>query len=238
MTRLRQAAVGAVGLMLAGAMVLLGLWQFDVYSQQGAAAANRRAAEPPAPLLQAAPAGVAVADGYGRSVSFDGVYDPTLQQLLPMADGQHYRVLSALRQGDGTVVPVVRGVVDSAAAPPAPAGSVHQTGILLPSEDSPADRVPEAQAGAVRVALLAQQWPAPLVGGFVTLAAPDAQAQGLTGAAVRLPEGSGRLRNGAYAVQWWLFAAFALVMAVRVARDLGRDAAVAEIVPGPSPEPT
>ena len=36
-----------------------------------------------------------------------------------------------------------------------------------------------------------------------------------------LPEARGRLRNGAYAIQWWLFAGFTLVMAVRMARDLG-----------------
>ena len=36
-----------------------------------------------------------------------------------------------------------------------------------------------------------------------------------------LPEGQGRLRNGAYAIQWWIFAAFAIVMAAKIARDLG-----------------
>jgi hypothetical protein len=30
------------------------------------------------------------------------------------------------------------------------------------------------------------------------------------------------LRNGAYAVQWWVFAAFAIGMAIKISRDLGR----------------
>ena len=72
---------------------------------------------------------------------------------------------------------------------------------------------------------LAQQWPGPLIDGFVTLSAADATAQGLEPAQARLPEARGRLRNAAYAGQWWLFAAFTLVMAVRMARDLRLEAA-------------
>jgi len=51
-------------------------------------------------------------------------------------------------------------------------------------------------------------------------------------ALLRLPESPGRLRNGAYVGQWWLFAAFTLFMAFRIARDIGIDEAeVAEITP-------
>ena len=76
--------------------------------------------------------------------------------------------------------------------------------------------------GAIRVPQLAQQWPGPLVEGFVTLAPAEANAQGLEPAVVALPEARGRLRNGAYALQWWMFAAFTVVMAIRIARDVGR----------------
>ena len=41
---------------------------------------------------------------------------------------------------------------------------------------------------------------------------------------VALPDARGRLRNAAYALQWWCFAAFTVVMAVRIARDVGRPA--------------
>jgi len=54
------------------------------------------------------------------------------------------------------------------------------------------------------------------------LSAPDAQAQGMTPARLNLPEAQGRLRNAAYAYQWWLFAAFSIAMALRIARDLRR----------------
>ncbi len=228
MTRLKQVLILLLGVALAAGMVLLGLWQLDVYRQQGSDASARRAAEPPLALTIAAPAGAAVTDGYGRSVRFDGTYDPGLQLLVPVpGQAGHYRVLTALRQPDGSVVPVVRGLVGSSEVAAPPAGVQHQTGVLLPSEDTTADgSLPPGQVDSVRIPALAQQWPGPLVGGFVTLAADDARVQGLQPAPVALPDAPGRLRNGAYAVQWWLFAAFAVAMAIRMARDVGRQAEI------------
>jgi surfeit locus 1 family protein len=131
-------------------------------------------------------------------------------------------VLTGLVQADGSVVPVVRGMVPTLeAAPPPPTGTVSEVGVLLPSEDdAPSGSSSELSIDAVRLPVLAQQWSGQLVGGFVTLSTADAVAQGLTPATLALPEAKGRLRNGAYAFQWWLFAAFALAMAIRMARDL------------------
>lgn len=221
---LRQILIVVGGVALAAAMVVLGVWQLDVYHEQGAAASARRAAAAPVPLSRAAPPGVAVTDGFGRSVTFAGTYDPALQELVPTTDGSPgIRVLTGLRQADGSLVPVVRGQLAdrSSPAPPPPTGPVEQTGILLPSEDS-GDNGSTPTRVAVRLPLLAQEWSGPLIGGFVTLSAPDSAVQGLAASPLKLPESSGRLRNGAYAVQWWLFSAFAVVMAVRMARDFGR----------------
>ena len=75
----------------------------------------------------------------------------------------------------------------------------------------------------MRLPTLAQTWPGPLVGGFVTLdARRPRRPRAWPRHAVDLPEAQGRLRNGAYALQWWVFAAFALGMSIRVARDIGR----------------
>ena len=117
---------------------------------------------------------------------------------------------------------VVRGIVTETSVAP-PTGRQEQVGVLLPSEPPP-DQDSGGTTTSVRVTQLAQQWPGPLIDGFVTLSAADAAAQGLEPAQARLPEGRGRLRNAAYAGQWWLFAAFTLVMAVRMARDLRLDA--------------
>ena len=223
MTRLKQTLIVVVGTVLAGGMVVLGVWQLDVYRDSGQAASVRRATEPPRPLTQAAPAGAAVIDGYGRSVFFDGTYDPTLQVLVPVADSPgRFRVLTGARQSDGSVVPVVRGLVNTPSAPAPPAGVVRQSGVLLPSEDTVDSGLPAGQLGSVRIPALAQTWSGPLVGGFVTLSAAEARDQRLEPATVALPTSTGRLRNAAYAIQWWLFAAFALAMSIRVSRDVAR----------------
>lgn len=220
MTRLKQFLVVALGLGLAAAMAVLGVWQLDVYRSQGADLAAARASAAPVDLRQVAPAGSSVRDGYGRSVSFTGQYDPGLQLLVPLeADPSTFRVLTGLRQSDGSIVPVVRGVTRAGDAPPPPSGPVTQVGVLLPSEDNAPPSTTD-QLNAVRLPALAQRWPGQLVNGFVTLSTADAAAQGIEPAPLNLPEAEGRLRNAAYALQWWVFGAFAVALAVRMARDL------------------
>lgn len=222
--RVRQVLIVGAGLVLAAVMVLLGIWQLDVYRAQGQAQAEQRAALPPVPLSSVARAGAAVTDGYGRPVTVTGRYLPDVQVLVPLdAGSDRYRVLSALRAADGDVVPVVRGLVDGPRSGPAPAGEQTATGVLLPSEEAPPGDLPAGQLSSVRIPTLAQDWPGPLVSGYVTLEPAAAAAQGLAPAPVELPEASGRLRNGAYALQWWVFAAFAVGLAVRMARDQGLD---------------
>jgi cytochrome oxidase assembly protein ShyY1 len=221
-TWIKQTGVVALGVLLAAAMVVLGIWQLDVYQRQGSQAAQERASAPPVPLTTVAPVGGAVADGYGRRVTFSGTYDPDQQVLVPTEDG--YRVLTGLRQADGSVVAVVRGTEKTPTLPVPPAGQVSRAGVLLPSEelsDSTAT-LPDGQIASVRLPTLAQTWPAPLVNGFVTLDPEASATEGLAAVTVDLPEAQGRLRNGAYALQWWVFAAFALGMSIRVARDIGR----------------
>jgi cytochrome oxidase assembly protein ShyY1 len=239
MTRLKQALLIVLGISLAGAMVGLGFWQLAVSDAQGAEAAARRASAPPVPLGSVARAGEPATDGYGRSVTFQGTYDPELQLLVPMEGGQ-FRVLTGLRQADGSVLAVVRGVVPEPTAPSPPSGLVQQVGVLLPSEEHLAGAdLPTGQIASVRLPALAQQWPGPLIGGYVNLSSTDATSQGLTPAALQLPESPGRLRNGAYSIQWWMFAAFTLFMAFRMARDIGLGSPeVAEITPDHPVEPT
>jgi len=241
--RLRQALIILVGLVLAAVMVLLGIWQLDVYRAQGEAQADRRAALPPVEIGTVAQAGAPIGDGYGRQVTAAGTYLPGVEVLVPL-DGRpgSYRVVSALRLDDGDVVPVVRGVVSGTQVPAVPSARQTLTGLLLPSEEAPAGDLPPGQLSSVRIPTLAQQWPGPLVSGSVTLSASEAATQGLAPAPIELPEASGRLRNGAYALQWWVFAAFAVGFAVRMARDqelgegLGEDPAQENAVGDLTPE--
>jgi cytochrome oxidase assembly protein ShyY1 len=223
MNRFNWLLVLVVAAGLATAMVLMGLWQLRVYERQGASVAAQRAAEPPLPLGEVAPPGAKVRDGYGRSVTFAGRYEAEHQILVADPDvTDRFRVVTLLRQDDGSAVAVARGIVTETSAAP-PTGRQEQVGLLLPSEPAP-EQEADGAITSVRVTQLAQQWPGPLIDGFVTLSAADATAQGLEPAQARLPEARGRLRNAAYAGQWWLFAAFTLVMGVRIARDLRLEA--------------
>ncbi|HYI52952.1 MAG TPA: SURF1 family protein [Microlunatus sp.] len=235
MTPLKQVGIVVLGCLIAGGMAMLGIWQLQVYTEQGAEASAARAAQPPVPLASVAPAATRVTEGYGLSVRLTGTYDPALQVLVPV-DGSRsaagpLRVVTGLRQSDGSTVAVVRGVVPAGthAAPAPPEGAVTQVGVLLPSEEAGDALAPlggsdgrDTVLPSVRVPLLAQTWPGPLVDGFVVLSVDDARLGGLPPAPLSLPEGQGRLRNGAYAAQWWIFGLFAIVMSARIARDLGR----------------
>jgi surfeit locus 1 family protein len=241
MTRFKQVLVIALGIGLAAVMVVLGFWQLQVYHRQGAAAAARQASAPPVPLSSVARAGAPANEGYGRPVAFEGTYDPAMQLLVPGEDGTgQFRVLSGLRQADGSVLAVVRGIVREPNAPSPPTGPVQQVGVLLPTEEHvPETDLPSGQIASVRLPALAQQWPGPMIDGFVTLSSADAASQGLVAAPLQLPEGSGRIRNVAYVGQWWLFAAFVLFMGFRMARDIGlREEEVLEITPEGPIEPT
>lgn len=230
---LQQIGIVTLGCALAAAMAVLGVWQLQVYTEQGAEASAARAAQPPVPIGSVATPAARITDGFGLSVTVTGRYDERLQVLVPLADSStQLRVVTGLRQPDGSTVAVVRGLVPAStvAAPAPPTGAVTQVGVLLPSEEA-GDGLPPTGVGSgstatpvlpsVRVPLLAQTWPAPMVDGFVLLSAASAEQGGLPAAPLVLPEGQGRLRNGAYAAQWWIFGLFAIVMSAKIARDLG-----------------
>lgn len=212
-----------VATVVATVMIVLGLWQMEVFRDQGANGVAARAAAPAVPLAEVATAGEANFDGYGRQVTFSGTYDPGQQYLIPVAERPgHYRVLTALVRSDDTVVPVVRGEVNGTTPPPPPKGVQNEQGLFLASEAAVDTPVPPGQLSSVRLSQIAQQWTRPMVPGFVTLNAEFAARQGMTQAQVTLPSGQGHARNSGYALQWWVFAGFALVMAGKIARDLGR----------------
>lgn len=235
MNRVRAALVVLLGLVLAAGMVAAGWWQLEVYRLQGAEAAAARAAEPPRPLPSVVRAGSPVQDGFGRTVALRGTYEPEHTELIALPDRTDaYRVVTLLRLDNGDAVAVVRGVAAETMPGPPPTGVLEQSGVLLPSQEAGAPSDRSGELTSVRIPQLAQRWPGPLVEGFVVLGAPEAQAQGLTPAEVALPEARGRLRNGAYALQWWLFAAFAVFMTIRIARDVARPAEAGAAEPSAS----
>lgn len=210
----------AVGVVAALVMVVLGLWQMQVFVDKGNRTIEARAEQAPVPLLANIPLDGPIGDVYGKQVTVEGRYLPDQQLTIPDADAR-VRVLTAFQVADGRVLPVVRGTGAAASVTAPPPGVVTQTGLFLPGEGDADAAVGAGQIGSVRMPLLAQRWPQRLTPGFVTLAGPDAAAQGLAQAAVDLPEGEGSFQNGGYALQWWIFAAFAVAMSLKVAQGLG-----------------
>lgn len=206
-------------------MLWLGLWQMRVYESKEQASAEARAAEAPLVLLENVASDGTVGDIYGRQVSVSGTFLPAQQLIL--TDG---RVLTAFELADGRVLPVVRGTIsdettpepDEGSSPPSPpTGEQHLVGIFMPTEPRSDD-----SDGAVRLAALAQQWPQQLLPGFLTLDAAGAQANGLAPAEVDLGTGEGSWQNYGYALQWWVFAGFAVFMTLRFVRSLGHQGTV------------
>lgn len=227
MTLIKQIAIIVLGCALGAGMAMMGIWQLNVYHEQGAEASAARANQAPVPLTSIAAPGTRVTDGYGRAVEFTGTYDPELQVLVPLAGStSQLRLVTALRLADGGTLAVVRGLVpaDSTEAPTSPPGQVTHTGVLLPSEEA-GEPMPTSgstpRLPSVRVPQLAQTWPGPMVDGYVVLSSTDAESEGLAPPPLVLPEGQGRLRNSAYAAQWWIFGLFAILMSAKIARDIG-----------------
>lgn len=218
----RQVLIGLAGAVVVVALLSLGLWQMRVFEDREAYNAEARAAQPPVQLVDYVARDGTVGDIYGKQVTVSGRYLPAEEVRVMDPDGS-VRVLSAFQLADGRVVAIVRGLGPATGElPAAPPGSVTQTGIFLPTEAAADHAVADGMYASVRLPLIAQWWPQQLVPGFVTLSAEQASAQELYPATAVLPTGEGSLQNLGYALQWWVFAAFAGFMTWRFVHVLGR----------------
>lgn len=138
-----------------------------------------------------------------------------------------YWVVAPLKvAATGANLPVLRGWVPSPEqAPPVPSGTVTVTGGLAPPESPYAGSPPpEGQLGSIDTSVLVNRWPGELYNAFVfqksETPAPSAAA---LGALERVPTPTGdtgiKWRNAAYAMQWWVFALFALYLWWRTVRE-------------------
>jgi surfeit locus 1 family protein len=222
----------------------LGSWQLGVAKHRGQADALRELRNqqtvPISDVLAPQRSFTAAADG--RRVVAEGSYDPTKQLLVggrvqPGGDGRvGWWVVSALRTSSGAWLPVVRGWVadptdTEARATSVPAGRVTVEGVLQPDE-APADAsgLPQGQLETVDAADLVNRWGAPIYNGFLvaTSQRSDVPASGVQPEPVPPPQPQPQgiaWRNAAYAVQWWVFAGFALVMWGKMVQQAARDEA-------------
>lgn len=207
-----------------GACVLLGLWQLGVARDEGRREAIEAAAQQArAPLSEVTrPHAAFEADYSNRPVSVTGTYaaERTIVVVGRRLDGRVGSwVVTPLVTEVGTVA-VLRGFVDGTpATPPAPpTGEVTVLGTLGPGE-SPRDgeRLPEPQRRSVDLAALVNEWPGDLYNVVVLASSESASGGAVTHPGVtRVPPPDAtshlNLRNAAYALQWWVFGLFAIVM--------------------------
>lgn len=227
--RAKQALTVAVGILVAGVMLLLGLWQMSSYRQSLVDIAAERAAQPPVALQENTRDDGTFEDIYGRRVTVEGTWLPEYERLVgtewPM------RVASLLRLDDGRHLTVVRGATDSAVTP-ASGASGELVGIFTAGDQqgdgSPPPDAPESALPSLRLQTLVQEWPQPLLAGYVTVLPETSEALGLAPADAELPEQEGTSMHQGYALQWWVFAGAAVVFSVVVARGYREQDRVAQ----------
>jgi len=230
-----------VGLVVAvAACILLGHWQLRSYQESQRRHADNRQAPTVALAELTQPGRGLPAAAVGRPVAFSGRYDPGEQVLVP---GREHRgrtgflVVTPLLTADRAAMPVNRGWVPSPDDPAVvvPGDTVTVTGVLQPSETDSDSRVdafahlPEGQVPFIATGVLVGRLPYPpekLYDGYVLLTA-ESPAPAAAPAQVEprtfRPGGVSPWRNLAYGVQWYVFAAAALVFWAMTVRAAVRD---------------
>jgi len=245
-TALTPRFLGLLGLVLVicAAFVWLGHWQLGVAesSAHREAVELARSREPAELTTLLEPHQPFRADLSSRPFNATGHYDATGQLLVPgrRLEGRPglWVLTPFVLDRSGATLPVVRGfVTDAGSAPPPPAGTLTITGGLAPGESPAPDPAPSGQIGSVDLSQLVNTWPGELYNAFAFLESQSpATASTLTTVPTPVGETGVQWRNAAYAVQWWVFAAFALWMWGRMVRDESRTARVGAAA-GPVAEP-
>lgn len=208
----------------------LGAWQLETARGEAAlAAAEQARARPPVDLVGLVePHAPFTADLAGRQVTASGRYAAEGQVLVPgrLLRGREglWVVTPFVVEGSGATLPVLRGFVTTPAdAGAPPTGPRALAGGLAPGEGPSSAVLPEGQIGSVDLSLLVNTWPGDLYNAFLFLESetPATGAQ-LTKVPTPLPSTGLDWRNAAYAVQWWVFAAFAVWLYWRMLREEAR----------------
>ena len=229
-------------LAVSGVFVLLSQWQFSRSTSDAPPVVTTT--ENPQPLTATLTPGRAFpATAADQMVTATGHFDSSRQLVIPhrLRDGQQgWWVVTAFVVdgapavgGDHTIViPVARGwIADRSQAGPPPSGAVQLTGRLLPSEAPQQDKSPApGQASMVSVAELINTWDVQSYPGFVSSTHEVTPAGDQAAAAVNGPlkpldiaaqpaSTPVNWLNIFYAVEWVVFAGFAVFLWWRLVRD-------------------
>lgn len=204
---------------------LLGKWQFDVWSDHRDDQAARIAQQAPRPLDDVlGPDAAFTNDAVGRPVSFTGRWDDA-DTTVVRSGGQRWLV-TPVRLGDSAIL-VARGSIAAGQN-----GQTGQTGQTGPGGGSPVNGLvtvtgwlqPSSDGGegsvGVRVADFVQKIDTDLYSGYVIVKTPlDPALAPITLSQLPKPDSFTSIRNLLYALEWWVFAAFAAFVWWRWCRD-------------------
>lgn len=231
--------VHLLALVCVGFAAGMGVWQYDAWQDRRAAEQVDLTAADPVPITDVlGPDDPFPTAGLGRPVDVTGTFLTegtvlvTGREGADGADGSWLVTPLSVGAADQPAVPVVRGWVpaDTAVAdvPPPPSGEISLTGWLQPTEsaqegdDDPSDGTIAHLRVADLVQLVGGQ---DLYGAYVVAdkTSPSDAAAGVVAASLdQLPPASRftGLRNILYAIEWWVFAAFAVFLWWRHVRDV------------------
>lgn len=221
--------------MVALALVVVGIvagrWQWSVAHDVARADAVREVQERPVrPLADVmAPHESFPDEGSGQRVTVTGRYvGEPLVVVDRRYDGQavDWVLDRFVVEGTGANLAVVRGFVPMGEDPPSPpGGTIDLVGSLAPPEaPDETGGIDDGELTSVDIAQLVNEWPGDIYNGFAFAVTEDggAAAEDLERVPPPLPDTSLQFRNVMYAVQWWMFSAFAVWMWVKMVRQEAR----------------
>lgn len=209
----------------------LGWWQWT----RAEATGQMVLPEPSVPIRAVMQPGDRAGTGVGRQVSVEGrwldeeVFVVTGREVEGEPAQLLVRALEVEAEATGTGEPATLAVIvgwtpaDAAPTVDVPEGPVTLTGYLrAPEQSAPApvgSAVDATAVGAVATSALVQTWPSPLYSDVLVSYEP---IDGWRALEPLPPTTELNLRNAAYAIEWWIFGAFAAFVAGRWIRDNGR----------------
>lgn len=232
---LRMLGAHLLALVCVGIAVSLGYWQLDAWQRHRAAEAVDLTQLDPVPLAEVmGPDDPFPGDKVGQPVAVTGTWlaESTVFVSGREVDGvEGYWVVTPLAVGgpdeparESPALPVVRGWTEAVdAAPAPPVGTASVVAWLQPTEGTgQADDDPDDDVlPQLRTADLVQHVDQDLYGAYGVATEP---LDGLTPATLEQLPSPGRftaLRNLLYAIEWWVFGAFAAFIWWRFVREEG-----------------
>jgi len=232
---LARVGIAALTVALVAVCVVLGMWQWSRAEATGVTVAP----EPSVPiadvLAPATPAGLAIS----RQVSVSGTWADVDAVLISgrAVDGKEAVLLvralvvdaDATGTGQSATLPVIVGWrhASSPVGPDPGPGQVVVTGYLRAAEEATPASGHDGQAipgtvwnDTISPSELAQVWPSPLYSAVLSSYEGSASWDPLPPPP---PERELNIRSVMYALEWWVFGAFALFVGARAMRDNGRD---------------